>query len=68
MRSDNEDTTSGTAREHPQEEIEGNPGVGTDGSLRSAHGSPEDEDREGPGVGTDGSLENHEARDSRDPE
>jgi hypothetical protein len=56
MSLDDEDTTPRTPREDPGEELTGEVGVGTDGSLRSAHGTPEDEAREGYGVGTDGSL------------
>lgn len=51
----------------PDEHLE--VGVGTDGSLRSAHEKVDDE-HEGYGVGTDGSLENveHVEREVRDPE
>ncbi len=66
---DDEDTARRTPVEHREEHLAGEVGVGTDGSLHSAHEVPDDDEREGYGVGTDGSLGEHvERRVTRDPE
>lgn len=62
MSLDDEDTAPRTPREHSEEEHTGTVGVGTDGSLHSAHDTQEDDGREGYGVGTDGSLGEHVPR------
>jgi ABC-type amino acid transport system permease subunit len=67
---DDDHTAHRTPSERLDEHLDGEVGVGTDGSLHSAHEKVDDDEREGYGVGTDGSLESaaHVEREVRDPE